>query len=242
MDIKMPPSSDKLPWPPLIQGTLIKRYKRFLADIQLDDGSLITAHCPNSGSMRQCSEPGRTVYVSHHDDPRRKLKYSWQLIQMPTSLVGVNTLVPNRLVGLAATRGLVPELMGYSEVRAEVKTSAHTRLDFRLKAPRRRDCYIEVKNCTLVEDGIAMFPDARTSRGQKHLQELISLKSSGARAIIFFVVQRSDARRFTVADTIDPEYGRWLRRAVEKKVAIVVYDVTMDLKGIAFNARIPFAL
>jgi sugar fermentation stimulation protein A len=161
---------------------------------------------------------------------------------MPNSLVGVNTLVPNRLVGLGATQGLVPELKGYTDVRAEVKTSPHTRLDFQLKAPRRRDCYIEVKNCTLVEQGIAMFPDARTTRGQKHLQELITLKSNGARAIIFFVIQRTDACLFTPADTIDPEYGRWLRRAAEKKVEIVAYDVAVDLQGIAFNAKVPVEL
>lgn len=238
----MPPSSHKLPWPPLIQGTLIKRYKRFLADIQLDDGAPVTAHCPNSGSMRQCSEPGRPVYVSRHDDPRRKLKYTWQLIRMPTSLVGVNTLMPNRLVAQAASQGLLPELEGYAEVRAEVKTSSHTRLDFRLKARQRRDCYIEVKNCTLVENGTAMFPDARTTRGQKHLQELIRLRNTGTRAIIFFVIQRSDANRFMPADDIDPEYGRWLRRAAENIVEIVVYDVAVDLQGIAFNRKVPIAL
>jgi sugar fermentation stimulation protein A len=238
----MPQSTNKLPWPPLIPGTLIKRYKRFLADIELDDGTLITAHCPNSGSMRQCSEPGQPVYVSRHDNPRRKLKFTWQLIQMPTSLVGVNTLVPNRLVGLAATQGLVPELKGYGEVRAEVTTSPHTRLDFRLKAPRRRDCYIEVKNCTLVEQGTAMFPDARTARGQKHLQELISLRNDGCRAIIFFVIQRTDALRFAPADAIDPDYGRWLRLAAEKKVELMAYDVTIDLQGIAFNQKIPIQL
>lgn len=231
-----------LPWPPLIPGTLIKRYKRFLADVRLADGSMVTAHCPNSGSMAQCSEPGRPVYISHHDHPRRKLKYTWQLIQMPTSLVGVNTLVPNRLVGLAATQGLVPELKGYTEVRGEVKTSSHTRLDLRLRAPRRRDCYIEVKNCTLVEQGIAMFPDARTARGQKHLRELIVLGNAGCRTIIFFVIQRTDARRFRPADAIDPEYGRQLRLAAENNVEIVAYDVALDLQGIALNHRIPFEL
>ena len=238
----MTPSPNKLPWPPLIPGTLIKRYKRFLADIQLDHGALVTAHCPNSGSMRQCSEPGRPVYVSFHDDPRRKLKYSWQLIHMPTSLVGVNTLVPNRLVSQAASRGLVSEIAGYTEVKAEVKTSAHTRIDFRLKGPRRRDCYIEVKNCTLVEKGMAMFPDARTDRGQKHLRELIALKNQGHRAIIFFVIQRTDALRFMPADAIDPQYGLWLRRAVDKEVEVVAYDVILDLEGIAFHHALPIAL
>jgi len=161
---------------------------------------------------------------------------------MPTSLVGVNTLVPNRLVGLAATQGLVPELKSYTEVRAEVKTSSHTRLDLRLRAPRRRDCYIEVKNCTLVEQGIAMFPDARTARGQKHLRELISLGKAGCRTIIFFVIQRTDARQFRPADAIDPEYGRQLRLAAENHVEIVAYDVALDLQGITLNHRIPLEL
>lgn len=225
-------------WPPLLRGTLVKRYKRFLADVVLDDGRKVTAHCPNSGSMAQCSLPGRPVYLSEHNNPKRKLKFTWELIEMPTSLVGVNTLVPNRLVAGSVTGGLVPELTGYEQVRAEVKVGEHSRLDLMLSSPERRDCYIEIKNCTLVDDGVARFPDARTVRGQKHLDELIKLKRAGARAVIFFVVQRTDARSFSPADTIDPDYGRILRQVVDQGVEMLAYDTTIDLKGIALNQRL----
>ncbi len=225
-------------WPPLLRGTLVKRYKRFLADVLLDDGRQVTAHCPNSGSMAQCSQPGRPVYLSEHDNPKRKLKFTWELIEMPTSLVGVNTLVPNRLVAAAVKGGLVPELTGYEQVRTEVKVGDRSRLDLMLSSPERRDCYIEIKNCTLVENGIARFPDARTVRGQKHLDELIKLKQAGARAVIFFVVQRTDAGTFSPADTIDPDYGRILRQVVGQGVEMLAYDTAIDLKGIALNQRL----
>ena len=235
-------STSQLPWPPLIRGTLVKRYKRFLADVVLDDGQEVVAHCPNSGSMAACKEPGRPVYLSSHDNPKRKLKFTWELIEMPTSLVGVNTLVPNRLVALAAANGDVPELAGYDHVATEVKVSAHSRLDLKLSGGGRSDCYIEVKNCTLVEDGVACFPDARTVRGQKHLDELLHLKEGGARAMMFFVVQRCDAQTFSPADEIDPEYGARLRQVVSQGVEIVVYDVAIDLKGIALRRALPFQL
>ncbi|MDA8142152.1 MAG: DNA/RNA nuclease SfsA [Desulfobacteraceae bacterium] len=229
-------------WPPLIKGTLIKRYKRFLADVVLADGCTVTAHCPNSGSMAECNLPGAPVYLSQHDDPKRKLKYTWELIQMPTSLVGVNTLVPNRLVALAAKTQSVPALAGYDQVQTEVKIDAHTRLDLKLSGAKRTDCFVEVKNCTLVKDGLALFPDARTIRGQKHLQTLAQLKAQGHRALMFFVVQRSDARRFAPAEAIDPEYSRALRQVAAQGVEIVVYDVAIDLKGIALNRVLPYEL
>ena len=235
------PSARRL-WPPLVRGTLVKRYKRFLADVVLDDGRAVTAHCPNSGSMAACSEPGRPVYLSFHDDPKRKLKYTWELIEMPTSLVGINTLVPNRLVALAASHGAVPELAGYEQVATEVKVSAHSRLDIKLSGIGRPDCYVEVKNCTLVEQGVARFPDARTVRGQKHLDELLAIKNSGTRAMMFFVVQRCDAQVFEPADAIDPEYGRRLREVVSGGVEIVVYDVSIDLEGISLNQPLPHRL
>lgn len=236
------PSSSRIAWPPLVRGTLIKRYKRFLADVTLDDGRRIVAHCPNSGSMAACSEPGSPVYLSEHDHPKRKLKYTWELIQMPTSLVGVNTLVPNRLVARAAARGSVPALAGYDAVTTEVTVGAHTRLDLKLSGANRPDCFVEVKNCTLVEDGVARFPDARTVRGQKHLEALARIKDKGDRALMFFVVQRSDARCFEPAETIDPEYSRCLRQVAAESVEIVVYDVHIDLKGIALNRMLPYHL
>jgi sugar fermentation stimulation protein A len=232
----------RLPWPVLIRGRLIKRYKRFLADVVLDDGTVVTAHCPNSGRMTGCSEPDRPVYLSLHDNPRRKLKYTWELIEMPTSLVGVNTLVPNRLVARAVRQSRPPELAGYSDVKPEVRINERTRLDLKLEAPGRRVCYVEIKNCTLVQNGEAMFPDAPTTRGQKHLKTLTALKGQGHRAVIFLVIQRTDATCFSPADAIDAEYGRQLRRAITKGVEILVYDVVIDLHQIRLGRALPFQL
>jgi sugar fermentation stimulation protein A len=231
-----------LAWPVLTRGRLVKRYKRFLADVTLDDGTPVTAHCANSGRMTTCSEPGRPVYLSYHDNPRRKLKYTWELIRMPRAWVGVNTLVPNRLVAQTIENNNVPHLDGYDTVTREVRVDPHTRLDLRLSAKGRRDCYIEVKNCTLVEKGRAMFPDAPTIRGQKHLTVLEQLKAQHCRAVIFFLVQRTDARSFNPADHIDPEYGRLLRRAAEAGVEIMAYDVRIDLERICLYRALPIHL
>ncbi len=231
-----------LAWPALSRGRLVKRYKRFLADVQLDDGTLVTAHCANSGRMTTCSQPGRPVYLSCHDNPRRKHKYTWELIRMPNAWVGVNTLVPNRLVAQTIENGNVPKLNGYDRVAREVRVDSHSRLDLRLSGKGRRDCYIEVKNCTLVENGLAMFPDAPTARGQKHLAVLEQLKAKHARAVIFFLVQRTDAQLFQPADQIDPKYGRLLRRAAEAGVEVMAYDVRIDLKRIALNRALPVRL
>jgi len=229
-------------WPKLIPGTLIKRYKRFLADVKLKDGTIVTAHCPYTGSMTGCSEPGRPVYLSTHDNPKRKYKYTWELIEMPTSLVGVNTLVPNRLVFESLKAGVVPELTGYEAVDREVKINDHTRLDFVLTDHNGQRCYGEIKNCTLVNDGVAAFPDAVTARGLKHLTELEALVESGHRCSMFYFIQRMDARIFRPADHIDPEYGKGLRHAVSRGVEILVYDVYIDLKGIKLNRKIPIQL
>ena len=161
---------------------------------------------------------------------------------MPASLVGVNTLVPNRLVANALRAGVVPELKGYREVSGEVTVNARSRLDLKLTGRKLPDCYIEIKNCTLVEGDIAMFPDAPTTRGQKHMRELSHLKKRGMRAVIFFLVQRMDARSFSPADHIDPEYGRLLRRAVEQGVEIMVYDTQIDLEGIRLRNALPWSL
>jgi sugar fermentation stimulation protein A len=231
-----------LRWPELISGTLIKRYKRFLADVKLHDGRIVTAHCPNTGSMKGCSEPGRPVYLSFHDNPKRKLRYTWELIDMPDSLVGINTLIPNRLVFESIKAGVVPELSGYDHVEREVKTSEHTRIDLALTNANRQRCYVEIKNCTLVDDGVAFFPDAVTSRGLKHISELRSLVDSGCRCVMFYFIQRMDALVFRPADHIDPEYGRGLRDAGGHGVEIMAYDVAIDLAGIKLNRRLPYEL
>jgi len=228
--------------PPLISGRLVKRYKRFLADVVLSDGRTVTAHCPNSGRMIACSQPGRPVYLSFHDNPKRKLKYTWELIEMPTSLVGVNTLLPNRLVAQAIANGQVPKLAGYTEIQREVTVGGHSRLDIRLCSPEKGSCYVEVKNCTLVEEGVARFPDAVTARGRKHLVELTRLAGEGHRAVMFYLVQRMDAARFHPADDIDPGYGNELRRAYAAGVEIMVYGVQIDLNAIALNQPLKFKI
>jgi sugar fermentation stimulation protein A len=213
-----------------------------MADVELKNGQVVTAHCPNSGSMKACCEPGRPVYLSYHDDPRRKLKYTWELIEMPTSLVGINTMVPNRLVYRTIQKGLIEALNGYEHMRREVKINTHTRLDILLSNGENDRCFIEIKNCTLVSDKVACFPDAVTSRGLKHLQELQSLVAEGFRGVIFFLIQRTDADFFRPADQIDPAYGIELRRSVEAGVEMMVYDVSIDFKMISLNRKIPYQL
>ncbi len=215
--------------PPLIKGKLVKRYKRFLADIELESGEVVTAHCPNSGSMKGCACPGSDAWISQSTNPKRKLKYTWELTRVDGTFIGINTLVPNRLVRASVENHLIPELSGYSRVRSEVKTSEHTRLDLMLEDDNGKRCFMEIKNCTLVENGVARFPDAVTTRGQKHIQELVALAANGHRAVLFFLVQRTDAYAFTPAADIDPEYAEKLMQARLKGVEIIVRDVAFDL-------------
>jgi sugar fermentation stimulation protein A len=229
-------------WPELIQGKLVRRYKRFLADIELADGKLVTAHCPNSGRMKFCSEPGRRVYISTHNNPKRKLKYTWELIEMPTSLVGVNTLVPNRLVYQSIKSNAVPSLWGYDSIRKEAVVNPHCRLDLLLENEEHENCWVEIKNSTMVEDGNASFPDAVTARGLKHLVEMEKLLKQGDRCVMFYRIQRMDATTFNPADEIDPAYGRELRKATQKGLEVLVYDVSIDLSTIRLNRRIPYQL
>ena len=229
-------------WPELIPGILVKRYKRFLADVEIKEGKVVTAHCPNTGSMQGCSEPGRPVYLSHHDNPKRKLNYTWELIEMPTSLVGINTLIPNRLVFASIKAGLIPELSGYEIAKREVNIGRHSRIDLLLTNGDYERCYIEIKNCTLVKDGIAFFPDAVTSRGLKHITELEALVDAGYRCVMFYFIQRMDAKVFKPADQIDADYGEGLRRGAKHGIEVLAYDVDLDLRGIALNRRLPFEL
>lgn len=231
-----------LSWPALIRGTLLQRYKRFLADIELDTGETIVAHCPNSGRMTGCSQPGRPVYVSPQNAPKRKLKYTWEMIDMPDSLVGINTQVPNQLVYHAAKAGVIDELAGYDAVKREVRAGTHTRFDLMLSGNGKKPCYVEIKNSTLVENRIAFFPDAVTSRGKNHLVELQKLASAGCRCVMFFLVQRMDAKRFKPADHIDPAYGSELRLAAKNGVEILVYDVYVDLETIGLRNPLPYDL
>ena len=231
-----------LPWPELFKGTLVKRYKRFLADVILEDGRMVTAHCPNTGTMLGCCEPGRPVWLSHHTNPKRKLRYTWELIQMPESLVGVNTLVPNRLVALTVKKNAIAELSGYGEVKAEAAIGNHSRIDLLLSEKDRRKCLVEIKNCTLVDDATAYFPDAVTTRGLKHLQILDSLVSEQQRCVMVYFIQRMDAAVFKPADHIDPAYGRALRRAADHGVELLAYDVHIDFRGVRLRSRVPIKL
>ena len=231
-----------LEWPKLIGGSLIKRYKRFMADVKLRNGHTVTAHCPNSGSMKECNEPGRTVYISRSSNPDRKLKYTWELIEMPDSLVGVNTNVPNRLVVESLLHGDIPGFSEYNELLTEVPYGNRSRIDVLLKSNDGDECYIEVKNCTLVRDGVASFPDAVTERGLKHLKELQDVVSRGRRGVIFFLIQRMDAELFRPAKDIDPAYADELKKAVEAGVEILVYDVCLDLRQISLNNSLPYEL
>ncbi len=227
-------------WPELFRGILIKRYKRFLADIELESGEIITAHCANSGAMKSSSEPGRPVYVSFHDNPKRKLKFTWEMIEMENSLVGVNTNVPNKLVKTAIENKAIPELSAYQTIKPEVKTSDGSRLDLMLTADDQPDCYVEIKSSTLVENNHAFFPDAVTIRGKKHLNELLRLKKEGFRAVNFYLVQRMDAELFSPATHIDPNYSETLNRVSEQGVEILVYDAGIDLTGMYIRRRLPF--
>jgi len=235
-------TSTGLEWPSLFQGSLIKRYKRFMVDVVLDTGESVTAHCPNSGSMQECCEPGRPVYLSYHDNPKRKLKYTWELIEMPSSLVGVNTLIPNRLVATSIATDVLAEFKHYDSIHREVNTPYGSRIDLMLAKNDQDRCFIEIKNCSLVKDGTAYFPDAKTARGLKHLVDLQALVSSGNRCVMFYLIQRMDARMFKPADHIDPEYGRELRNAVAHGVEIMVYDVNINLEQISLRRKVPHRL
>jgi sugar fermentation stimulation protein A len=225
----------------LLHGTLLRRYKRFLADVQLADGATVVAHCTNTGTMRGCKTPGSEVYISRCDNPGRRLAYTWEMIRVNGGWVGINTLHPNRLAAEGIETGVIRELHGYSSIRREVCTRQGTRLDLCLEGPRGF-CFVEVKNVTLAIDGTAAFPDAVTIRGTKHLRELIRLKRKGHRTAVVFVIQREDCKDFRPADEIDPEYGRWLRRALNAGVEILPYQASVTPREVVLTTRLGIRL
>ena len=225
----------------LIRGTLVQRYKRFLADVRLEDDEIVTAHCTNTGSMIGCKEPGSKVYISRSENLNRKLLYTWEMIKTDGRWVGINTLHPNKLVAEAVESEFITELSGYRSIRREVKVSAHTRLDLCLEG-NNGSCFVEVKNVTLAANGTAAFPDAVSDRGTRHLQELMRLKRQGHRAAMVFVIQRSDCQNFRPADEIDSEYGRWLRRAVKAGVEVLPYAAKVTAREIVLTGRIAMTL
>lgn len=193
---------------PLVSGRLVKRYKRFLADVILDSGEEVTAHCANPGSMLGLREPGARVFLSLSDNPARKLKYSWEIVEADGALVGINTAHPNGLVEEALTARLIPELVGFSGLRREVKYGRNSRIDILLEGSDGRPVYVEVKNVHLMRQaGLAEFPDSVTARGAKHLVEMGDMVAEGARAAMVYLVQRPDCDRLSFAADIDPAYA-----------------------------------
>ena len=226
---------------PLVPGRLVKRHQRFFADVRLTGGRLVTAHCPNSGSMLGCKEPGSPVYLSHQTGRGRKLAWTWEMVRIGRTWVGVNTLWPNRLVVEAIEDGTLGELQGYAGIRREVRVSPRSRLDLLLEGGSDR-CWVEVKSVTLRTGGLAAFPDAVTERGRKHLRELVRLARRGHRAALVFVVQRGDCAAFRPAYEIDPEYGRGLRRARDAGVEILPYQARVTPREITLTRRLELVL
>jgi sugar fermentation stimulation protein A len=228
--------------PPLIPGTLIQRYKRFLADIQLNSGEVITAHCPNSGSMKTCNTPGWKVMLSYHQNPKRKYSHTWEMIHNGQCWVGINTGIPNKIAEEAIRSNHISELQNYAEIKREVVYGKNSRIDLLLKNATQR-CYVEVKNVTLVEaDGDYYFPDAVTERGRKHLLELSDMVSQGHRAVMFYIIQRSDGKTFKPAKHIDPAYAESLRQAHSNGVEIIVYGADVNPERINIKSRIAWSL
>lgn len=224
--------------PPLVAGTLVRRYKRFLADVLLEDGSEVTVHCPNSGSMKGCATPGSRLFLSRSPNLKRKYPLGWELVEADGFWAGINTGLPNYLTREAIENGTVRELQGYSAIRPEVPYGEHSRIDLLLEGPIGR-CFVEVKNVTLVEGGRALFPDAVTTRGQKHLLELMRVVREGDRGVIFFTVQRGDGNSVSPADLIDPEYGRLLRLAMDNGVEALAYRALVTPEEIMLTERLP---
>ena len=220
------------------QGIFLKRYKRFFADIEWK-GQVITAHVANTGSLKTCGEAGSPCLFTVSDDPKRKLKYSLQMMQAPSgSWVGINTSLPNQLVKEALESKLLPQWKDWDEVQPEFKINAETRLDFRLrKIKSEKYHYIEVKNVTLMREGVAQFPDAVTTRGQKHLREMMSLIAQGHTAELVFVVQREDVQAFATADDIDPDYGKILREAVKAGIKVTILKTSLGPAGVKLTGE-----
>jgi sugar fermentation stimulation protein A len=229
---------------PLIPATLVRRYKRFLADVTLSDGETVTVHVANPGSMIGLAAPGSRVWLSKSANPNRKLVHSWELIEVDfgagLELVGVNTAHPNPLVGAAVAAGAIPELAGYGSIRREVKYGKNSRVDFLLESASRPPCYVEIKNVHLMrQPGLAEFPDARTERGRKHLDELGNAVEAGARAVMLFLIQIGSATRFSLARDIDPQYGAAFDRARTRGVEAIAWRCQISCEGIEIEERVP---
>jgi sugar fermentation stimulation protein A len=217
---------------PLVEATLVKRYKRFLTDVILEDGSELTAHCPNTGSLLGCKEEGSKIWLRDTQNDKRKYRMSWQAIEVNGVWVNVDTGLPNAEVFDAINEGRVPKLAGYDSSRREVKYGTNSRIDVLLEKENGEKCYVEVKNTTLVDGDVALFPDAVTERGRKHLGELVNEVEAGNRAVQFFFVSRNDVTSFRPADDIDPKYAAALREAAKAGVEVMAWSVTVKRDSI----------
>ncbi len=229
---------------PLVPARLIRRYKRFLADCTLEDGREVTAHCANPGSMMGLAEPGEKIWLEPNDDPKKKLKYGWRLVDHENGhFTGVDTSVPNRALRAALEGGEIPELAAYETVRAEVKYGQNSRIDFMLTQPGLPDAYVEVKSVTLSrQPGLAEFPDSVTARGTKHLHELAAMVEQGHRAIMLYLVQRTDCDRFALAADIDPAYAAAFEATQAPGVERLVVGTTISPQGIEVDAAKAWAI
>jgi sugar fermentation stimulation protein A len=221
---------------PLIEGCLISRYKRFFADIELADGSVITAHCANTGSMAGLNEPGSRVWISRADNSNRKLQYDWRIIEVGKSLIGVHTAWPNKIVKEALNNQKIPELAGYESLRREVKYGKNSRIDFLLESKNKPPCFVEVKSITLSRTkGLAEFPDSPSIRAVKHVTELTNMVKVGARAVMLYVVQRDDCDRFSIAGDVDPKYQEAITLAQKVGVESLCYACTLSPEEITIS-------
>lgn len=229
--------------PTLISGRLIKRYKRFLADVKLPDGSMITVHCANTGAMTGCAEPGWKVWLRDSQNPKRKCQYSWELVENAhQQMICVNTARANQVVAEAIQAGDIPALSGYETLTQEVRYGQeHSRIDMLLTDSHRADCYIEVKSVTLLtEQGLGLFPDAKSTRGQKHLRELMYMQEQGYRAVLFFAVMHQGIEKVGIAHHIDERYGELLIQAQQMGVEIICHRFNCDPQKIEAQAPLSF--
>lgn len=223
----------------LVRGRLIRRYMRFLADIELEDGRVVKAHCPNPGSMMGLKDPGLTVWLEPNDDPKKKLDWGWRLAELPSgAMVGIDTGAANKIVGEALRAGRIPDLNG--DIRAEVKYGANSRVDFVVDGAQTT--YVEVKSVTLMrQDGLAEFPDSVTARGAKHLRELARLAQAGTPAVLLYLVQRDDCTHVSVARDLDPDYAHALTQARAAGVQVRAYGARLNQHGIMLGDAVPVA-
>lgn len=221
----------------LVHGTLIRRYKRFLADIRLDNGTVVVAHCTNSGSMTSCLEEGAEVFLTPERDPKRKTKFTWEMIKINNSWVGINTAIPNKLAFDGISSGEIKELAGYKTVKREVKFG-DSRFDIFAENETER-CFVEVKNVTMKVGNYALFPDAVTTRGLKHLKTLMEVKAAGMRAVMLYIIQRGDVEVFAPAIEMDPDYAKALKLAVNAGVEVIAMQVNVSPSAITFSKKMP---